>query len=237
MHTRALLAGENDADVVAATQQAAKMAEALGHEVELVQLPIDPAKLRLAYFTMVAAGTHAEVTHAGHLLGRAPRAADFEVTTWAFHRLGDMLSAGSMELARIDVEQAGYALGEFFRTHDVILTPTCARPPAKVGELYPDAAAERQLRLFRLPLPRKIVLDALERLAAQALGATPNTQLANLLGLPAISLPLGVSPAGLPVGTQWIAPFGREDVLFRLAGQLEAAHPWIDRRPGILESA
>ena len=74
-------------------------------------------------------------------------------------------------------------------------------------------------------------------LSPPALGATPNTQLANLLGLPAISLPLGVSPAGLPVGTQWIAPFGREDVLFRLAGQLEAAHPWIDRRPGILESA
>ncbi|HEX8114959.1 MAG TPA: amidase family protein, partial [Kofleriaceae bacterium] len=61
--------------------------------------------------------------------------------------------------------------------------------------------------------------------------ATPNTQLFNMTGQPAISLPLSWNAAGLPIGTQWVAPFGREDLLLRLASQLEAARPWATRRP------
>ena len=55
----------------------------------------------------------------------------------------------------------------------------------------------------------------------------------NLSGQPAISLPLGTSADGLPIGVQLVAPFGREDVLFRIAGQLEHAAPWADRHPPI----
>jgi len=55
----------------------------------------------------------------------------------------------------------------------------------------------------------------------------------NATGQPAISLPLGMSSEGLPIGVQFVAPFGREDVLFRLAAQLEAAAPWADRRPPV----
>jgi amidase len=53
----------------------------------------------------------------------------------------------------------------------------------------------------------------------------------NLTGQPAVSLPLGTGAADLPVGVQLVAPFGREDILFRLASQLEAAAPWADRHP------
>ena len=55
----------------------------------------------------------------------------------------------------------------------------------------------------------------------------------NLTGQPAMSLPLGTSSDGLPIGVQLVAPFGREDVLFRLASQLEAAQPWADRHPSV----
>ena len=60
---------------------------------------------------------------------------------------------------------------------------------------------------------------------------TPNTQLYNQTGQPAMSVPLYDSPAGLPIGTQFVAPFGDEATLFRLASQLEQARPWRDRIP------
>jgi amidase len=84
--------------------------------------------------------------------------------------------------------------------------------------------------LRRLPL-RTLMLKALDEAAHGPLAATPNTQLFNMTGQPAISLPLSWNAAGLPIGTQWVAPFGREDMLIRLASQLETARPWSQRRP------
>ena len=55
----------------------------------------------------------------------------------------------------------------------------------------------------------------------------------NISGQPAISLPLHWTPDGLPVGVQLVAPYGREDMLIRVAAQLEAAYPWADRWPGV----
>ncbi|EFF82629.1 hypothetical protein HMP0015_1841 [Acinetobacter haemolyticus ATCC 19194] len=55
----------------------------------------------------------------------------------------------------------------------------------------------------------------------------PFTQLANVTGLPAMSVPLYWNKHGLPLGSQFIAPFGREDRLLQLAAQLEQAQPWM----------
>ena len=77
-------------------------------------------------------------------------------------------------------------------------------------------------------------MKAVDEMAHGPLSATPNTQLFNMTGQPAISLPLSWSGAGLPIGTQWVGPYGREDLLLRLAAQLEAARPWATRRPPML---
>jgi len=64
---------------------------------------------------------------------------------------------------------------------------------------------------------------------------SPFTVWFNLTGQPAMMLPLGVSPEGLPVAVQLVGRFGDEATLFRLAAQLEAAAPWWARRPEVAD--
>ena len=96
----------------------------------------------------------------------------------------------------------------------MLLTPTCPGPAPPLGELAPDN-----------PVP-----ELLARMGA----VTAFTMPFNVTGQPAISLPLHWSADGLPVGVQLAGAYGREDLLLRLASQLEEARPWRDRRPADL---
>jgi amidase len=80
-------------------------------------------------------------------------------------------------------------------------------------------------------LVRQRQVTALDKMAERSLARTPFTQLANLCGLPAMSVPLHWTPDELPCGSHFTAPFSEEAVLFRLAAQLEEASPWFNRRP------
>ena len=84
-----------------------------------------------------------------------------------------------------------------------------------------------------LPIPAAVLRKVLDSLADKNLERTPNTQICNQTGQPAVSLPLHTSPHGHPIGVQLIGRFGDEATLLRLASQLEAAHPWLDRRPTV----
>jgi amidase len=97
---------------------------------------------------------------------------------------------------------------------DLLLTPTLAEPPPPLGDFA--ATADDPTR----PLTRPIAFAAF-------------TSPFNMTGQPAISLPLAWSGAGLPVGVQLAAGLGREDLLIRIATQLEAAHPWDAHRPPV----
>jgi amidase len=82
--------------------------------------------------------------------------------------------------------------------------------------------------------PMKKALDTvLSQMAAENMDPAPNTELFNLTGQPAMSVPLYWNADGLPIGTQFVARYGAEATLFRLAGQLEQARPWFERRPSI----
>jgi len=102
---------------------------------------------------------------------------------------------------------------EFWDDVDVVLTPTLALPPVPIGwQEEVSGAVEQLLRNTEF---------------------TPFTAIANVTGLPAISLPLHWTPDGLPVGVQAIGPPAGDALLLRLAAQVEAARPWADRRPPI----
>jgi Asp-tRNA(Asn)/Glu-tRNA(Gln) amidotransferase A subunit family amidase len=103
-------------------------------------------------------------------------------------------------------------IARFFQTYDVLLTPTLAEPPVELGVLdmmSEDMNAYTE-RLWRF---------------------TPFTYPFNVTGQPAMSVPLSWNAAGLPIGVQFVGRYGDEATLFRLAGQLEQAEPWAERRP------
>ncbi|MDD9935653.1 MAG: amidase family protein, partial [Myxococcales bacterium] len=228
-----LLGREVHAEHRAAVRASAAQLEALGHRVEEVKPEIDREALTGAYFTQVAVGVAGEIDDFARLIGKTPRAADFEPSTWLMNQLGRALRGIELQHARDAAQAASRAMGTFHESHDVLLCATVTHPQVPIGELTLGAAERAGLSLLRA-LPSERVLKAvIARLGPEFLELTPNTQLFNQTGQPAVSLPLHRAADGLPIGVQLAAALGREDVLVRLAAQLEAAHPWHDHLPRI----
>jgi len=159
----------------------------------------------------------------------AARLGDLEKETMVLARLGDAVSARDFALATRRIRRLGRQLAGFFARHDLLLTPTLARPPVAIGELSPRGAEATMLEIAqRLPVGKLLYkLGALHRIAATAWGFAPFTAPFNATGQPAISLPLHWNDAGLPIGVQLVAAYGREDLLLRTSAQLETAQPFI----------
>jgi amidase len=106
------------------------------------------------------------------------------------------------------------SVGAFFTGYDLLVTPTLGQLPAPHGTLQSDN-------------PAHTTRSWLQSLFDYG----PFTVVFNISGQPAISLPLAQSASGLPIGVQFVAPYGREDLLFQVAAQLEQAMPWRHRTP------
>lgn len=197
------------ADCVSAVRAAASMLEGLGHSVEPAW-PSALADTTLIQKFMALWATQMAVTARvfGETLGRELTAADFEPVNWA-------LIERAQEVSGVDYAAAQSAVYAFRRAvqqwwadgWDLLLTPTVAEPPLPLTEfesnpVYPTAPMRRggEFAAFTPPF--------------------------NMSGQPAISLPLHRNAEGLPIGVQLVAGYGREDVLIRVAAQLESAHPW-----------
>jgi amidase len=214
-----------------AVRETAQLLERLGHHVEEAEPEIDGPALARAYITMYMGNVAASVAEIIDETGARDR--DFETDTRTFALLGRALPAGEYVRIRRQWNDFARALGRFFQRHDLYLTPTLATPPVRIGELELPAwqrAAQKLvlgLRAGGLLLKSGIV----DQLAQDSLSKVPFTQLSNLTGTPSMSVPLHWTPEGLPLGSHFIAPFGEEARLLRLAAQLEQAQPWALRRP------
>lgn len=225
-----------DPECAAAVEGTASLLEEMGHRVEERTPDIDGRELALAYLTLYFGETAADIDALEAELGRKAAPGDVEPLTWTLALLGRSFSAGQMVASLRVWDRAARAMGRFFGSHDIHLTPTTARTQARIGELQPRGAEAVLIRTIN-KLRAGWLLKAsglVDKMAEKSLERTPFTQLANLTGLPAMSVPLHWTPDGLPLGCQFIAPFGAEDVLFRLAGQLERARPWFEKRPPAL---
>ena len=199
-------------DCSEALRDAAALCEELGHEIVPAQGHFDAEALRSASLTIIGTQTRALLEARAAALGRALQQDDVEPGTWAVAEIGAARSATDYARALNTIHAAGREMAASFSACDLLLTPTMAAPPARLGVLSlsnPDGNAQNA---------------ALQ----QAIGFT---QLINITGNPAMSVPLWWTGAGLPIGVQFTAPLDDEAQLFRLAGQLEAARPWAERRP------
>lgn len=223
---------ESCADAVIKT---ARLLESLGHNVEEARPSLDGLRLANSYFTMYFGETAADIKHAEAVLEKKVGQDDFEITTWFFGQLGRCYSAGDFVEAMREWDIAARTMGEFHRKYDLYLTPTVAFPAAKIGELLPkpyEKTAMKIISILRLGTLAK-ASGMVNQIAIQTLAKTPFTQLANFTGQPAMNVPLHWDEQGMPCGVQFVAPFGDEATLFRLAAQLEKANPWFNRRPSL----
>ncbi|WP_423821012.1 amidase [Salinisphaera sp. SPP-AMP-43] len=223
------LAPETDQALKAAIEQL----EALGHGVETATPAIDGRQLGADFLSLwfVQMAAMVDQTRAD----TDARADEFELDTRAMAHLGRALTA--LEYEAIQRRRLDYrrALAAFHDDYDLLLSPTLAGPPVAIGELDTPAWQRTLLRpLLRLPSGRALLRSGIVAQLAEAnLRHVPFTQLANLTGTPAMSVPLSIGASGLPQGSQLVGPPGSEGLLFQLAGQLERAYPWFDRLPQI----
>jgi len=222
-------------DVLDAVHDVAKLCASLGHEVEEVRLPIDASQFSIDFTTLVAVSTAVDLDVGARQTGRPLRRRDFETGTWIVAMLGRTFTAPAVEHARRRLQALAAILDAELDRFDVLLSPTLGLPPPALGSLKPaglEAAAQQLIAAARLsPLLR--VPSLVAAIAAKIYAFIPYTPLANVTGHPSMSVPLSWNAAGLPIGSMFTGRFGDEATLFRLAGQLEAARPWKDRRAAV----
>jgi amidase len=136
----------------------------------------------------------------------------FEPATRALIEAASQLGAVEYVRATAGLRTASRRIVAFLDDYDLLLTPTLALPPVAIGALEDDDPWEQFANAGRF---------------------TPFTQVANITGLPAVSLPLFWSDDGLPIGVQLVGRPADEAALLRISAQLEEARPWRDRRPPV----
>ena len=221
-------------EAVAAVDNAVRALTELGHHVEeLPQAPFDDAVLARDFLLTWFVYTAWELAEAKRLTGAGDDA--FERDTLILAAIGRATSSVDYVAAVQRRHEHTQRLTTFFESYDLLLTPTLATPPPKIGEFDLPVVLQRasdlliKTRSAGLLRHTNIVDDMVDK----NLNWVPYTQLANLTGRPAISLPLHWTADGLPLGVQFVAPLGGESLLIRLAAQLEQAVPWADRIPPI----
>jgi amidase len=203
-----------DADCAAAVREAAALLASLGHDVEESAPEFDGDVLFGPLATVWAVGSAEQAAYCEQVLGRPLLPDELEDTTWELVELGRSTSAAGLLEAVDAFGAAARRIGPFFETHDAWLTPTLARRPEPLGILNRSQGGALAWQRFDSSF-------------------NPWNPIANITGNPAMSLPLHWSDDGLPIGVLVTGRYGDEATLFRLAGQLEAARPWAERRPPI----
>ena len=207
---------EVDRDCVQAAEGGARLLASLGHAVEAAHpAALDDPDVARYFTTMYATNAARMLELLGLLTGKTIGPADVDALNWALAEMGRQCSANDY-LATVDWLH-GYTrrMASWWASgFDLLVTPTLSSPPPPLGSFNPASEDPNmvgmratQYATFTLPF--------------------------NMTGQPAISLPLHWNGDGLPIGVQLVAAYGREDVLIRVAAQLEAAQPWAARKPPV----
>lgn len=199
-------------DVAAAIEATAKLLADLGHHVEDAAPALDVDEMTKHQGTIIGANTVLAVRNRASQLGRAATRDDIEVFTGLIMELAKTRSGADYAEALLYMHQTGRKFDAYHERYDVHLSPTLATPPLKLGML-------------------DTMSNDVGAYLARSAEYVPNIGIYNMTGQPSMSVPLHWNAEGLPLGMMFTGRFGDDATLIRLAGQLEAARPWWDKRP------
>ena len=200
-----------------AVRETGRLLEALGHIVEPARPEADHFPMMRAWTKIVACGTASAVRAELRAKGRSLLPDDIEGVTRGALRYAEQISGADYLDALATIHRYGREMAAFFQKWDILLTSTLAEPPAKIGRFN---HAREDYEAYRIG-------------PNGCFAYSPFTAAFNATGQPAMSVPLHWTDGDLPVGLHFAGRFGADEDLMSLAGQLEQARPWFDRRPNM----
>jgi amidase len=211
--------GEVDPVCARAVHDAAELLRSLGHEVVEDAPPWTAPGILELFTAAFGPAICTQIAFASVIAGREPTAEDMEPLSWAIWELCAGITSTQALAAELQLQGFGRALVTWTAQYDALLTPALAEAPVTLGTI--DPMAEHPMSAF-----------------SRSGRFTPFTAMSNISGSPAISLPLyergadGDAP-GVPLAVQLVGQPAGEAALLALSAQLEAAHPWAERRPPV----
>jgi amidase len=208
------VAPEIEESLIAATA----LLQNLGHSVTVSHYPSEVARAMHgeSWTLLWMADVALAIEERAAELGRAPEADEIEsLARWIHRHVAGKSALDYLEAQRV-AHLAALAMSRAFDTFDIIMTPTTATLPPPVGTFGANATDFRY-----------------ERWSAAAYGFAPFTEIFNVTGQPAASLPLYLSRGDIPIGIQLVARQLRDELLLQLAAALEDATGWMNRHPSV----
>jgi amidase len=202
-------------EVAAAVDEAAQLFASLGHELVPAAPPVGSEEVLSPMLPLIASAAANAIDAFVAARGRRLAADELQPTTLGAREYARAIS-GAQYVACVDTcHEITRRVGRFLERdgaqgYDLFLSPVLAQPPAPIGRYAMDNADYLAYRLGKKGV----------------IGYSPFAPLANLTGMPAISIPFGMSSDGLPIGIQLMGPLGSEALLLELAAQVEALRPW-----------
>ncbi len=227
--TRSPINGPVSADAIKAVEHTAALLESLGHIVQEAEPQMDMYQLAkdwmYIWFAMCAVSVDAVRAQTGCSIQA------FEADTLSMAAFGRTLRADQYAAAHARWQQYMISLDRFLSRHDFWLTPTLAQPPLRIGENDTPKLIKAGVRMaVGLGMNHLIRWSGqMEKNIMRNMAPMPYTLIANVTGVPAMSVPLYWCDNGLPLGVQFVGTHGDEGKLLSLAAQLERAQPWRHR--------
>ncbi len=206
--------GSVNPEVIGCIEQVVSECEKAGHTLVEASPVFDYEQYLHAVCVGWAFGMYAGLDMFAAMAGRPVSEETLEPVMLSFYHYSKNLTAADMFMAEFVLNQFRRTFGTFFEQYDVLLTPTLIELPEPLGKYSKKRTDVDYVKYMRLCDDTRVHPPA-----------------ANVTGQPAVSLPLGQSRSGLPIGVQFMARFGEEATLIRLASQLEQAMPWCDAIP------
>lgn len=228
------LGGSVSASCRLAVEKAAELLTSLGHHVEEAAPALNGDDIVKAYTDIYIAHVTAEIDQLKQNFGFRYTVSSVEPLSYLISRLGQRFSAGDFVASRLIWTRLQEIMHQFNQKYDYWVTPVLADSPYPLGELRASRMERNLANFVNLSgLHHVLPVSILYGFSAEQLSKVPFTQLANLTGQPAMSVPLHWDDNNLPVGIQFIGKPGSELNMLQLAAQLESAQPWFDRVPRI----